>query len=132
MSNKLSFYTYDANGNKVKTDKAVSDKNGLVSFLGLSYGSFGNDETQGSKDYWVVETSTIGGYNLLKEPFKITVTQKSFEYSTTKTDVVNTPKYELPKTGMVAGATLGGIGIALAGVGIILMARKKKAKVNNK
>ena len=132
MSNKLSFYTYDANGNKVKTDKAVSDKNGLVSFLGLSYGEFGNDETQGSKDYWVVETSTIGGYNLLKEPFKITVTQKSFEYSNTKTDVVNTPKYELPPTGMVAGATLGGLGIALAGVGLILMARKKKAKVNNK
>lgn len=132
MTNKLSFYTYDANGNKVKTDKAVSDKNGLVSFLGLSYGAFGDNETNGSKDYWVVETSTIGGYNLLKEPLKITVTQKSFEYANTKTDVVNTHKYELPPTGMVAGVTLGGLGIALAGLGLFLMARKKKSKVNNK
>ncbi|MGM0337012.1 SpaH/EbpB family LPXTG-anchored major pilin [Enterococcus sp. AZ007] len=51
------------------------------------------------KDYWVVETKSPDGYELLKTPQKVTVTLKSHEDDTIEVTVVNEPKTKLPFTG---------------------------------
>jgi fimbrial isopeptide formation D2 family protein/LPXTG-motif cell wall-anchored protein len=120
-TNALSFYS-----DGKKTTVATSDENGIVSFNGLAYGSFGNKVNEGSTTYWVVETSTNSGYNLLEKPFKIVVSQNSYSYTNTKTDVVNTAKFELPKTGIMAGITISSIGIVCFAIALVFVVKSRK------
>lgn len=130
LQNALEFYTYDSNGNVVKTTEAVSGADGLVSFLGLAYGTDGNTVTQGSTKYYIVETSTQEGYNLLKDPVEINVTHNSYDYNNTHKNIVNVAKIPLPPTGVMAGIGTLGIGLIFLAVGFgFSMAKKRKKTV---
>jgi fimbrial isopeptide formation D2 family protein/LPXTG-motif cell wall-anchored protein len=131
-TNALSFYTYNSTGNLVKTQIATSDADGLVSIMGLTYGTFGNKVNEGTTKYYIVETSTPTGYNLLKDPFEITVGQNTYSYTNTKFDVVNTSKLNLPKTGVIAGTGVAGVGIICLGIALAFaMKKKKNSKTSN-
>lgn len=130
LQNALEFYTYDSNGSVVKTTEAVSGADGLVSFLGLAYGTDGNTVTQGSTKYYIVETSTQEGYNLLKDPVEINVTHNSYDYNNTHKNIVNVAKIPLPPTGVMAGIGTLGIGLIFLAVGVgFSMAKKRKKTV---
>lgn len=130
LQNALEFYTYDSDGNVVKTTEAVSGADGLVSFLGLAYGTDGNTVTQGSTKYYIVETSTQEGYNLLKDPVEINVTHNSYDYNNTHKNIVNVAKIPLPPTGVMAGIGTLGIGLIFLAVGFgFSMAKKRKKTV---
>ena len=120
---------------------AESDDEGIVSFKGLAYGKFAKTAVQkeadgvdnGSTDYWINEIKTGNGYNLLKDPVKITVNKTSGDETKTF-PVINTDTPKLTPTG---GAAYGVV-IAFAGVGVLgfaifwLIKKSKKNRDNAK
>ena len=129
----------DAQANTNAVDTQVSDENGLVSFKGLEYGGFSADEetkaangtANGSTDYWIVETKAPNGYILFKDPIKITVNATSHNAANTD-NVVNTPKFETPKTGgTMTNVTFIGSVLLLVGAGMFLATRRKKSSTKN-
>ena len=113
----------------------TSDANGLVSIYFLNYG----DSVTGSKDYWIVETKTKvpasgdadqTAYNLLKEPFKITVNNASYQFSGTNKVVKNVPISDMPLTGGTGFALCIGVGSMFVLASILIMAVRKKKQTN--
>lgn len=88
----------------------------------------GNGDPYISRKYWVVETKSPSGYELLKEPKEITVTLDTAGNTDPELTVVNKKKTDLPFTGG-AGMTLM-IVIALGAivVGTATMAIEKKRR----
>lgn len=101
---------------------ATSDDSGKAGFNGLELNWFTDDDGDGQqdptnpaeatwpkdkieKDYWVVETKSPSGYELIKDPQKVTVTLDTAEDTTVELTVVNKKKTDLPFTGG-AGMTL--------------------------
>lgn len=124
---------------KINNAKLVSDNNGDLQQNGLANG-----------EYYLVETKTAEGYNLLKSPVKVTldiqetttftkdtagtITKKttfsggdatnSGEYTV---NVVNRKGFTLPVTGGFGTLLFSGIGLllVLAGVGVLFSLKKK-------
>ena len=124
---------------KINNAKLVSDNNGDLQQNGLANG-----------EYYLVETKTAEGYNLLKSPVKVTldiqetttftkdtagtITKKttfsggdatnSGEYTV---NVVNRKGFTLPVTGGFGTLLFSGIGVllVLAGVGVLFSLKKK-------
>ena len=118
---------------------AESNADGIVSFKGLAYGKFAKTAAQkaadgvdnGSTDYWINEIKTGNGYNLLKDPVKITVNKTSGD--DTKTfPVINTDTPKLTPTGGAAyGMMIAGAGVGVLGFAIFWLVRKHKKSKND-
>lgn len=121
---------YFKNGDGELSTVATSDDNGLVTFHGLSYGSLNAqaDEEGSSTEYWIVETSTLDGYNLIAEPIEVTVDKYSWDYNNTQAIVTNSSKLLLPYTGGTGFLifTVAGLMFVLIGGGLMLYFKKKK------
>ena len=118
---------------------AESDDEGIVSFKGLAYGKFAKTAAQkesdgvdnGSTDYWINEIKTGNGYNLLKDPVKITVNKTSGDVTKTF-PVVNTDTPKLTPTGGAAyGVMIACAGVGVLGFAIIWIIRKSKKNRTN-
>lgn len=87
------------------------------------------DDKTASTSYWLVETKTAEGYNLLDAPKKITfvkeATTETAKYVITE-PIKNSRGFTLPKTGGVGTLLLTVIGIVLVGLAIIFNLNKKK------
>lgn len=95
----------------------TSGEDGIAFFDGLSYGDpTGQIASEGSTDYWIVETKAPTGYNRLHDPFKVTISDTSHNMAPEDMYVVYNAKdnYELPFTG---GAGL----IVFLGAGAVLL-----------
>lgn len=116
---------------------ATSDKNGLVQFKGLKYGSFSSDEAgknkngtaNGSTEYWLAETAAPKGYILLSAPFKVSVNSKS-HIAANNTDIINDLLPELPITGAVGTVALFTLSGVLIASGVILLTTRRRKKNN--
>ena len=113
------FTLYEDKDCKQVVGKAVSDKKGIFTFTGLK-----------DKTYYLKETKAPDGYQENNNVLEIKIDGKSEPLK--KVDVVNIPKTDLPVTGGagIIGISLLGIGIALAGVVIVIATLKayKKAR----
>ena len=124
---------------------ASSDDSGKAEFNGLALDWFTDSNGNGKqdpsidseatwakedikKDYWVVETKAPSGYELIKEPQKVTVTLETADDESIELTVENKKKTDLPFTGG-AGMTLM-ILIALGAIvlGITTIAIEKKRR----
>ena len=87
------------------------------------------DKADIKKDYWVVETKSPDGYELLKTPQKVTVTLNSHEDSTIEVTVVNEPKTKLPFTGGTGTmlTIIIAIGAITIGTAAIAIDKKRRA-----
>ncbi|EOH91696.1 SpaH/EbpB family LPXTG-anchored major pilin [Enterococcus pallens] len=85
------------------------------------------DDKTASTSYWLVETKTAEGYNLLDAPKKITfVKDGTTEKYVITEPIKNSRGFTLPKTGGVGTLLLTVIGIVLVGLAIIFNLNKKK------
>lgn len=101
---------------------ATSDSSGKAEFNGLALDWFTDSNDDGKqdpsiaseatwakedikKDYWVVETKSPSGYELIKDPQKVTVSLDTAKDESVELTVVNKKKTDLPFTGG-AGMTL--------------------------
>lgn len=122
-----------------------SDEDGNAHFDGLKldwYTESGNNDKQDpditseatwdeediKKDYWVVETKSPSGYELLKTPEKVTVTLTTHEDSTIEVTVVNESKTKLPFTGGTGTMLLVIIAIGAITIGTASIAIDKKRR----
>jgi fimbrial isopeptide formation D2 family protein len=117
--------------------KTTTDGNGLGAFNGLplDFKDAGADNVIGtsddnwSRDYFVVETKAPTGFELLKAPQKVTVTNKTSDPSTIELTVTDDKKTNLPFTGgqgTTAMITFALIAIA-GGTAIVVIDKKRKA-----
>lgn len=127
----------DADNDTNRIDTQVSGEDGLVEFKGLEYGGFSADEetknvngtANGSTDYWIAEIEAPEGFNLIKEPFKVTVNATSHIASNNE-NVVNTAQFELPQTGIVGGEVIPICGAILFVSGLVLFGVVRIKKKN--
>ena len=122
------------NSSNVEVSTFVSDSNGYVTINGLKYGENNQSAaTATATSYWVVETKTKDGYNLLAEPFEISVDNDSHQYANTQMNVVNSEKTTLPLTGgqNTIIITICGVLSLLTGGLILFIVYRKKKQQNN-
>lgn len=81
-----------------------------------------------SKEYWVVETKSPSGYELLKTPQKVIVTLDTHDNSAPELEVVNEPKTNLPFTGGTGTMLLVIIAIGAITIGTAAIAIDKKRR----
>ena len=107
------------------TNTFTSNSTGLV---GIRYLSYGGNPTSSSKKYYLVETKTPSGYNLLKEPLAVTVNSTSYSNTVTvkNTAIPNTPLTGGP--GFIISIALGIILITGVIVSLIIINRRKRSK----
>lgn len=107
-------------------DTFTSNANGEVIITYLDCGDTGT----GEETFYVVETKApAGGYNLLSEPFTITVNHGTLNSS--QMNVKNSKKINLPLTGGQGIVTFSIIGIVLISTGVVLAVylKNKKRKI---
>ena len=98
----------------------VSNSAGLFGMVGLKGG-----------DYYLVETKApAGGYNLLRDPEKFTVTKTSFA-DTSTIKIENNTGLQIPQTGGIGTVLFTVVGLALMGSAIVLFRRKKEQDTTN-
>lgn len=124
---------------------STSDASGNAQFDGLKLDWFtdsnGNGEQEPSipseatwdradikKDYWVVETKSPDGFELLKDPKKVTVTLDTHENNAPEITVVNEPKTKLPFTGGTGTMLIVIIAIGAITIGTAAIAIDKKRR----
>lgn len=126
---------------------AKSDASGKAEFNGLELNWFTDSDGDGKqdpsipseatfldkkdikKDYWVVETKAPSGYELIKDPVKVTVTLDTADDAVVELDIVNRKKTDLPFTGG-AGMTLMiviALGAITIGTATIAIEKKRRA-----
>ncbi|MBO0454457.1 SpaH/EbpB family LPXTG-anchored major pilin [Candidatus Enterococcus murrayae] len=110
---KLDWFT-DSNGNGVQEPSIPSEATW--------------DEADIKKDYWVVETKSPEGYELLKTPQKVTVTLTTHSNTDPEVTVVNEPKTKLPFTGGTGTMLLIIIAIGAITIGTAAIAIDKKRR----
>jgi len=100
-----------------KVTEVVTDANGNAVFYGLAYGT-----------YYLIETESPEGYNLLSEPVAVPVNAVTHLTENAVT-VKNSAEFRLPETGGIGTAvfTFGGAGIIGAAALVLLGGKKKKA-----
>lgn len=86
------------------------------------------DEADIKKDYWVVETKSPSGYELLKTPQKVTVTLTTHSNTDPEVTVVNESKTKLPFTGGTGTMLLVIIAIGAITIGTAAIAIDKKRR----
>jgi len=86
------------------------------------------DEADIKKDYWVVETKSPSGYELLKTPKKVTVSLTTHNNTDPELTVVNEPKTKLPFTGGTGTMLLVIIAIGAITIGTAAIAIDKKRR----
>ena len=121
---------------KVESDLTTADKTGEVSRSGLANGT-----------YYLVETKTVKGYNLLKAPVEVKlnveyvtttkdgVTKMEFKENNEPSDgthsetIINKKGFQLPTTGGMGTLLFSVIGVIvmIAAAFILLKGRKKEA-----
>lgn len=107
----------------------VSGSDGMVTVLGLKYGENGMESADGETTYYVAETKSPTGYSLLKEPFEIVVNATSHNYAEgVNVNVVDTSTPIFPNTGAYTAIMLSALGIAVIGVGVFFIIKKKGKK----
>jgi len=101
-----------------KVTEVVTDANGNAVFYGLAYGT-----------YYLIETESPEGYNLLSEPVAVPVNAVTHLTENAVT-VKNSAEFRLPETGGIGTAvfTFGGAGIIGAAAMVLLGGKKKKKK----
>ena len=110
---KVSFFKKeDLKGEKVTS--VTSDKQGKVNICGLAYG-----------EYFLVETKAPAGYNLLKEPVKLTIDGTTHTADKTIT-VKNVNGSILPTTGGIGTTVYTVSGMLLLCVGCLMIFLKKR------
>lgn len=108
---------HKADGTLVDTKTTTSS--GVASFTNLDQGN-----------YYVVETKTNAGFNLLKDKIEVTVSGDSNETLNVTVDVKETLNFKLPYTGEngILSLCIGGGVILIAGIAIIVFIKMKKKK----
>lgn len=101
-----------------KVTAATSDENGKVAFYGLAYGK-----------YFLVETESPAGYNILRQAVELTVDQTSHNDDRTVT-VKNESGLVLPSTGGMGTTLFTASGIALMCLAVIQLFVYRRRTVN--
>lgn len=106
-----------------------TDENGKVVIGGLRYSDF-FDGTQISGEenylqYWLVETKTPEGYQLLAEPVSFTITSNDASKELKVTNPTNTNGFVLPLTGGTGTTLLTILGLGILAL-VIFMARFRR------
>lgn len=113
---------------------ATSGADGFAVFTGLEYGANGQSATEGSSEYWIVETKapTKDGeqYNRLKDPVKVTVNATSHSDENAVEIRNSKDGFELPFTGGIGRIIFIAAGAVLIGAGILVMRRGGKKEKN--
>ncbi|SKA14558.1 fimbrial isopeptide formation D2 domain-containing protein [Pilibacter termitis] len=122
--------------------ESTSDANGLAAFDGLALDSYDDINKNGKqdlpaeptfadvdiqRDYWLVEVKAPSGYEMLKDPVKITVNLSTADDKTIETTVINKKETDLPFTGGT-GTTLMivvAIGAILMGTAFVVIDKKR-------
>lgn len=103
---------------KINTKSLKTNENGEVSQSGLANGT-----------YYLVETKTNKGYNLLKAPVKV---ELNITYKTngihTET-IINKRGFTLPTTGGMGTIAITALGVALAFAGVLIIGASRKKTV---
>lgn len=112
----VDFYaTGDLSGEK--TYEVTTNENGAAVIYGLAYGT-----------YYIVETQSPAGYNLLTAPIKVEINAEShLEANSIK--VINT-KFVMPETGGIGTTVFTVTGLVIIGAAVLLLvfnAKKRKA-----
>ena len=103
---------------KINTESLKTDANGEVFQKGLANGT-----------YYLVETKTVAGYNLLKAPVKV---ELNIEYKTNGTHtetIINKKGFTLPITGGMGTIAITALGVALAFAGVLIIGASRKKTV---
>ena len=103
---------------KINTESLKTDANGEVFQKGLANGT-----------YYLVETKTVAGYNLLKAPVKV---ELNIEYKTNGTHtetIINKTGFTLPTTGGMGTIAITALGVALAFAGVLIIGASRKKTV---
>lgn len=101
----------EADETNVITTLTTNDE-GMITIQGLGNGT-----------YYLKETKTIKGYNLLSEPFAFTI-----DNANAKGDIVNKKGFTLPKTGSMGFILFCVLGLALVAGGAMLIFGGKRTK----
>ncbi|MGM0112733.1 SpaH/EbpB family LPXTG-anchored major pilin [Enterococcus sp. DIV0187] len=80
------------------------------------------------KDYWVVETKAPSGYELIKDPQKVTVTLDTASDAAVELTVINKKKTDLPFTGGAGTTLMIVIALGAITIGTATMAIEKKRR----
>lgn len=124
--------------------KATTNDKGFAEFNGLALNWFNDSNANGKQDenepsltkedinrsYWLVETKSPAGYELLKTPVEIKVDLSTENNEKIEATIVGKPKTELPFTGgqgttlMVAVA----MGAIVMGTAIVIIDKKRRAQ----
>lgn len=133
----------DELGNQIVFLKATSNAEGHAKFDGLKLNWFEDtnkdgiqdedeptftDKSQIKKEYWVVETKSPSGYELLKEPVSVEVNLNTATNNKPELDIVNKPKTDLPFTGGEGTMLLVAIAIGAITIGTVTITIEKKRR----
>lgn len=132
-ANEQEFDIEGGNVTKVGTTAIVTDTHYYTThFDGLQTHSVGAETSAGSGkyditliNYWLVETKTKDGYNLLDGPQHVAFSEKDKTFVITS-EVINTNKFTLPATGGPGLIILTIAGIVIVGMGIMVALPKKR------
>jgi len=111
----------------------VTEAGGQVTISGLRYSNWADGVSLGEEEgdewqyYWIVETKSPEGFELLAEPIRVAVTAAQQEVDVTEIENVPTNAgFELPLTGGMGTAILTIVGIAILAI-VLLVARRRRA-----
>lgn len=121
---------FGENGYDQASDWIVkTDANGMAQFKGIedyrsTIDSQGVETITGYLSYWLIETKAPAGYHLLDDAVKVSFDETSSSGDsptfTIKSQIKNSKKGLLPKTGSTAALIFSVAGIIIIGVGIII------------
>ena len=126
----------DAAGYDRTTGVWTTNADGRVDITGLRYSGFADGkpvtkDEDGYQEYWLVETKALKDHQLLAEPVRFIVDEKSADATTQTTAIVNEYNrggFVLPLTGGTGTLVLTVAGIALLAV-VLLVARRRRNDV---
>lgn len=124
---------------------AKSDSSGKAEFNGLKLEWFTDTNDDGKqdpsdpteatwahadikKDYWVVETKAPSGYELFKDPVKVTVSLDTADDAVVELEIVNKKKTDLPFTGGAGMTLMIVIALGAITIGTATIAIEKKRR----
>ncbi|WP_314087506.1 SpaH/EbpB family LPXTG-anchored major pilin [Pseudolactococcus chungangensis] len=88
--------------------------------------TFSDDKIE--RDYFVVETKAPAGYELLKDPQKVTVNLTTADDKAIEADITDKPKTELPFTGGTGTMLLITVAVGAIGIGTAAVVMDKKRR----
>ncbi len=120
------YFPGHADYNKYSDYTVTTDDDGIVEFVGLKYTITATTDTT---SYWVVETDTADGYQLLASPYKVEVgANTNLGNLVGSVSIYNNKKFALPNTGGMGTVIFSVAGIALMGSALLIIKKSKKSK----